>query len=192
MPILIYKNTKLSKMKGVVLIDANIRMGMIRIGQYRVGTLDMKYHRTMWQCEGTVIFLGSAYIGSGTKLSISRGATLTFGDIFSVTGGSAIICDYAISFGKNCLLSWDILIMDTDFHRIFNDKGVLINPSKSIIIGNHVWIGCRNTILKGVSIPDNCVIAAGSKITKSFNENNCIIGSCNTERIIKTGIKWDA
>ena len=56
LPILIYKNTKLSKMKGVVLIDANIRMGMIRIGQYRVGTLDMKYHRTMWQCEGTVIF----------------------------------------------------------------------------------------------------------------------------------------
>lgn len=118
-------------MKGVVLIDANIRMGMIRIGQYRVGTLDMKYHRTMWQCEGTVIFLGSAYIGSGTKLSISRGATLTFGDIFSVTGGSAIICDYAISFGKNCLLSWDILIMDTDFHIGFKD--IKINHSNLFI-----------------------------------------------------------
>lgn len=179
-------------MRGSVSIETDVKMGMIRIGQYRVGTLDMKYHRAIWQCDGCVIFLGNAYIGSGTKISVSKGAVLTFGENFSMTGGSSIICEHQISFGADCLLSWDILIMDTDFHRILDHNGTQINLPKCIAVGNHVWIGCRNTILKGVVIPDNCVIAAGSKITKSFNYNNCIIAGNDTQKIIKSNIIWQA
>ena len=78
--------------------------------------------------------------------------------------------------------------MDTDFHKILNSDNTIINKEKPIHIGKYVWIGCRTTILKGVSIANNNVIAANSTITKSISTENCIIGR-NTE-MLKTGIQW--
>ncbi len=189
-PIIIFRNTILTSMKGNVVVDANVKWGGVRIGQYRVGTLDMKFDRTIWQNNGTVIFHGKAHIGSGTKLSINNSATLKFGDNFCITGGSQIICYKSVSFGCNCLLSWDILIMDTDFHHIINECGDIINLPKPINIGNNVWIGCCNTILKGVNICDNVVIAAGSKISKDIINPNCIAGGVDSFRVIKENITW--
>lgn len=80
--------------------------------------------------------------------------------------------------------------MDTDFHSIIDKKGKLLNPNKSIIIGNNVWIACRNTILKGVTIADNVVIAAGSKITKSIDEPNVIVGGNDSQKILRREIVW--
>ena len=34
------------------------------------------------------------------------------------------------------------------------------------MIGNNVWIGLNSIILKGVSVGDNTIIAAGSVVTK--------------------------
>ena len=116
------------------------------------------------------------------KISVKEHASLFLGNNIWVTGGNTtIICNKNIMINDDCLLSWDILLMDTDFHKI-------INKEKPIHIGKHVWIGCRTTILKGVSIANNNVIAANSTITKSISTENCIIGR-NTE-MLKTGIQW--
>lgn len=40
--------------------------------------------------------------------------------------------------------------MDTDFHKIKNEDGVQINTNSPVLIGDHVWIGCRALILKGL------------------------------------------
>lgn len=81
--------------------------------------------------------------------------------------------------------------MDTDSHDIIDEDGVKINYPKSIQIGNHVWIGCRNTILKGVTIGDNCIVSANSVVTNSFTEVNCIIGGHGRSLgVIKKGINW--
>ena len=189
-PIIIYKRTKLSKIKGEVLIKSEPKFGLIKIGHYAVGTLDMKYNRTIWQNEGKVIFDGIAHIGSGTKIGISKGAVLSLGEGFCITGGSSIVCNKEITFGKQCLLSWDILIMDTDFHHIIDAQGRVVNNPKPIRIGDRVWIGCRNTILKGVSICNDVVIAAGSKIIKDVTTPYSIIGGIDRQRIIKEGITW--
>ncbi|MDY3914869.1 MAG: DapH/DapD/GlmU-related protein, partial [Phocaeicola sp.] len=104
---------------------------------------------------------------------------------------SEIICQKEIIFGDHCLLSWDILMMDTDFHQILDENGQIINEPKPIVIGNHVWIGCRNTILKGVSIGDNNIISANSTITRSCKENNCVIGGHGKSlEIIKRNVNW--
>jgi acetyltransferase-like isoleucine patch superfamily enzyme len=46
---------------------------------------------------------------------------------------------------------------------------------KGISIGKNCWIGAKVTVLDGVTIGDNCVLAAGAVITRSFPDN-CIIG----------------
>ena len=51
----------------------------------------------------------------------------------------------SINFGDDNLLSWDILMMDTDFHKIISSDGEERNKPSAIDVGNHVWIGCRVT-----------------------------------------------
>lgn len=81
-----------------------------------------------------------------------------------------------MKFGSDCLLSWDILIMDTDFHPIKNDSGEILNPAAEIIFGNNIWIGCRSLILKGSYIPDGCIIAANSLISKKIVGSRQVLG----------------
>ena len=190
-PVFIYRRSDLYQMGGKIVIDAPVSTGMIRFGSHGLGTQDLLYSRTMWDVSGTLVIKGDAIIGRGSKISIGKGATLTLGGHFIITGNSEIICQKGITFGERCLLSWDILIMDSDFHHVTNAEGQIINSPKPITFGNHVWIGCRNTILKGVSIADNTIISANSTITRSVTEPNCVIGGHGKSlEIIKKNVNW--
>lgn len=192
MPFFIYKCTELYKMNGKIIIESGVKPGLVKFGPHGLGTQDLLYSRTMWEVMGTLVVKGNASIGRGSKISVGKDATLTLGDNFMITGNSEIICQKEVSFGKDCLLSWDILIMDTDFHKVLDEERKVTNLPKPINIGDHVWIGCRNTILKGVSIDDNNIISANSTITKSITESNCIVGGHgNYASVIKRGIDWE-
>lgn len=191
LPIFIYRRTGLFLMKGKIIIDSPVKNGMVKFGKHGIGTQDLLYQRSMWDVSGTLIITGKTYIGRGCKISIGNNGVLRLGKDFTITGGSAIICNKEITFGDDCLLSWDILMMDSDFHKIFNDRGEVINSAQSIKIGNHVWIGCRTTILKGAAVANDSIIAADSLITKQFHEGNCIIGGRGKHaEVIKSGITW--
>ena len=165
----------------------------MKIGPHGLGTQDIKYSRTIWEVSGSLVVNGKISLGRGTKISIGNDAVLTLGNNFIVTGRSSIICQKEISFGDECLLSWDILIMDTDLHHIMMSDGKIINQPRSILVGNHVWIGCRNTILKGVVIADNVIISANSTLTKSINESNCAVGGIGKDVIVlRRNINWKA
>lgn len=193
LPFLIYHRTDLYKMGGKITFKIPPKLGLVKIGPHSLGTQDIKYSRTMWEVSGTLVVCGKASIGRGSRISIGNDAVLELGDNFSITGRSSIISQKEITFGNNCLLSWDILIMDTDFHHILNDSNEIINHPRPIHIGNHVWIGCRNTILKGVSIADNVIVSANSTLTKSVVENNCAVGGSGKDAtILKRNINWKA
>ncbi|MEO2189151.1 hypothetical protein [[Clostridium] innocuum] len=158
----------------------------VYFGFVDVGIFDKKYERSIWDNNGIFQFEGSAHFGQGTR--ISNSGKIVFGDNFCVTANSAIVCVSNINFGSNVLLSWDILILDTDFHKIYSiDDEHQINNPKKIIIGSNVWIGCRSLILKGVELKNNTIVAAASVISHSNTEENSII---NSNRIIKNNVIW--
>lgn len=187
-PIFIYRNVKLSRIAGKITINTSIRSGLLAIGKRNIGTLDHKNVRSIWEVRGEVILDGKASLGSGCKISVASNAILRFGDNFSISGNSSLVCQKDISFGNDCLLSWDILIMDSDFHKILNMQGKTVNAPSPIRIGNHVWIGCRSTILKGVQVADHSVIAAGAVITKTLPDAHSIYGGNNLK--LKSDIDW--
>jgi acetyltransferase-like isoleucine patch superfamily enzyme len=97
-----------------------------------------------------------------------------------------------VKIGNSCLFSTDITFRTGDSHSIINGhSGKRINPSKSIKIGNHVWFGHNSTILKGVVIQDNSIVAASSLVTKPFLDSGGIILGGNPAKIIKEDINWD-
>ena len=149
---------------------------MLRIGPHGLAIKDKRFERTIWDVQGTIVLEGAASIGSGSKINVGLHAILKLGDKFMITGNSEIVCHKEITFGNNCLLSWDVLVMDTDFHSIVTYDGEIINNPKSIVFGNHIWVGCRSTILKGVHISDDNVISANSTVTRDVDYTNSIIG----------------
>ena len=62
----------------------------------------------------------------------------------------------------------------------YEDRNILIRQQgvsrKGIKVGCNCWIGSKVTILDGVSIGSNCIIAAGAVVSKSFPENVIIGG----------------
>ncbi|MBU2652039.1 MAG: hypothetical protein KKA81_14010 [Bacteroidetes bacterium] len=57
--------------------------------------------------------------------------------------------------------------------------------SKETRIGSYCWIGMNSMIMPGVTLGDLTVVGAGSVVTKSFPEGNCIIAG-NPAKFIKS------
>lgn len=95
----------------------------------------------------------------------------------------------SIVIGKDCMFSSNINIRTGDSHSILDEKGNRINPAKSVQIGDHCWIGEGAKILKGVTLQNDTVVAAGSIVTRSFPANVIIAG--NPAKIIKEDVNWD-
>ena len=54
-----------------------------------------------------------------------------------------------------------------------------------IVIGNDCWIGANVVILKGVTIPDGCVVAAGAVVSKPLTDPYTIYGGIPAKPISK-------
>ena len=215
LPVVVSHRTYLRELHGKVELPEKVETAMVKIGFGDVGHYDRKRSRGIWQVSGTVSFGGKASIGHGSKLSV-RGH-LSFGSDFNMTAESTIICAKEIRFSNDCLLAWDILVMDTDEHPLYSyrhetarretrDSGSVprpevpcpesgymenerINPDKAILVGDHVWIGCKCVLLKGAEVPSNTVVAAGTLLTSAFNGQSQVIGG-NPPVVLKSDVRW--
>lgn len=109
-----------------------------------------------------------------------------------------------IHVGKDFIANYNVTILDIREVRIgdycmigpntlITTVGHPLSPAKRrrhmgiaepVIIGDDVWIGGNVTILPGVSIGNNVVVAAGAVVTKDVPDN-CVVGGVPA-RIIKT------
>jgi acetyltransferase-like isoleucine patch superfamily enzyme len=101
--------------------------------------------------------------------------------------GVSITAYKKVFIGQNCQIASNTFISDTDFHPVnFETRkrevtGHKIDYStvgkKEIFIGNNVWIGWGCIILKGVTIGDNSIVAAGSVVIKDVPSNSLVAGN---------------
>lgn len=95
-----------------------------------------------------------------------------------------------VTVGKECGFAYDVELKTGDSHSIIDlATNKRINYAKDITIGNHVWVAPHVTILKGVNIPTNTVVATRSLVTKSFSKENIIVAG-NPAVIVKENIGW--
>lgn len=182
LPFYVRYGTRVS-VKGRIIIedDNHVGMAMIVIGSHEADVSDPK-HTTCLTVErgGELVFQHTAHIGLGTKIFVKHGARMYLGDNFAVSANSQFVCYKSIIMGRDIQFAWNCLVMDSDTHSIYSDKGCIqkMNPDKEVRIGDKVWIGCRVTILKGSHVPSNCVIGATSFVSGSkFESNSLIVGS---------------
>jgi acetyltransferase-like isoleucine patch superfamily enzyme len=188
LPILVTWRTRLTTVRGTIVIQKRIRFGIVRIGFNGVALSSFR-EWNVWNVHGQISIKGRVEFGTGSKLYVGPKAVITFGHHFLITARSQIICAHQIDFGDDVLVSWDVLIMDTDSHPIRGADQQITNTDKPIRIGRNVWIGCKTIILKGSFISDDSIVAAGTIITKAFSQSKVIIAG-TAAQVVKENIVW--
>lgn len=88
----------------------------------------------------------------------------------------------SITIGDGSLIGHKAMLATLNHGLEPYDRGSLY-PAP-IIIGKNVWVGASATILPGVTIGDNAIIAAGAVVTKDVSANKIVAGV--PARVIKT------
>ena len=119
--------------------------------------------------------------GAPVRLSLlAPDATISIGDRCGLSS-CTLSAQIAIEIGAEVLVGAGALIADTDFHlleapdRRYNRRRAPI-PAAPIRIGDRVWIGAGAMVLKGVTIGDNAVVAAGSVVTRDVPADALVAG----------------
>ena len=129
---------------------------------------------------------------AGCSFAIGANGTCTVGD-FTLMNGALIMAEERIEIGSHCLISWNVGIADSDFHPLEPAQRIIdahaLAPffkdrpprpklrTAPVIIADNVWIGMNAVILKGVTIGENSVVAAGAVVTKSVPANVVVAGN---------------
>ena len=127
---------------------------------------------------------GEFTIYGGTDIMVQKDAKLTLGSGY-LNSNVQIICGKEIEIGDDVKIARDVIIRDTDAHKILGGNHSIVNPVK---IGNHVWLGTRSVILKGVTIGDGAIVAAGAIVTKDVPAKSIVAGV--PAKVIKENIEW--
>lgn len=88
----------------------------------------------------------------------------TFGNYYQAVG--------TITIGHGSYIAPNVGLITAN-HTV-NDLNVH-DPAKPITLGENCWIGMNSMILPGVTLGDGTIVGAGSVVTKSFPEGNCVI-----------------
>lgn len=112
-----------------------------------------------------------------------------------VSNGVTCVLEHgsAVSIGKDCMFSDDVLIQCGSQHSIISlEEKRQINTDKSIVkIGDHVWLGRRSTIASSsriVNIGDGSILGINSTLTRSIPETSLAVGTPAT--VVKEKVSW--
>ncbi|MCS6153485.1 acyltransferase [Shewanella baltica] len=143
-------------------------------------------------CIGEKNFLGCALV-----LESDTGY-IEIGNSCFINGGTNIISRSSVIIGDFVTIAWGVTIYDHDSHSLnyldrrndieqqLNDftsgnfirnKNWAFVSSAPIVIKNDVWIGMNVIILKGVTIGEGAIIAAGAVVTKNVDPWTIVAGN---------------
>ncbi len=139
------------------------------------------------------MFGGQCLISSKCDLEIARNAVISVGKRVTAEKNSLIAARPSsnVSLGNGVYINRNCIMVA--HQQISIEDGVTIGPNcciydhdhdlkergsfitKPIHIGKNVWIGANVLIMKGVSIGDDAIIAAGCVVTKDVPASSILI-----------------
>ncbi len=130
---------------------------------------------------GRVLLGRRVELYEGVRFNLqSAQASVEIGDETFVNYCSEFWATSSIKVGRRCAISAHVVILDDDHHT-----GA---PPAPVVIGDDVWIGIRSTVLRGVTIGDGAIIAAGSVVTQDVPPRCLVAGIPATVR--RKDVSW--
>ena len=107
---------------------------------------------------------------------------IQIGDYVLISPGSRISAADEIVIGNNVMMANGVYITDSDWHGIY-DRVSRPETCTPVHIGDNVWLGDRSTVLKGVTIGENSIVAASAVVSSNVPANVVVAG--NPAKIVK-------
>lgn len=135
--------------------------------------------------NGGVILGDRVFLHRDVKLS-AYGGKIEIGNRSYIGDRTEIHSGESVKIGSGVNIAWDCNILDRDYHAFESP----VEVKKPVVIEDRVWIGARCIILKGVTIGEGSVVAAGSVVTHNVPKGVLVAG--NPAKVIRENIKWKA
>ncbi|UZP66160.1 acyltransferase [Desulfovibrio mangrovi] len=143
------------------------------------------------------ITLGDRVYLRGLLRCGGRGGRIEIGDEVYVGDDTIISSESSVTIGSLTLISHGVQIFDTIGHPVDPDErvrdwrivmGTESGPrpgasSAPIVIGPRVWIGFNSTIMRGVTIGEGAIVAAGSVVVNDVAPFTIVAG--NPAKMVK-------
>ncbi len=110
------------------------------------------------------------------------GKNITLGERIFINSGCKFQDQGGVVIGDHCLIGHNTVLATLN-HDLDPGKRADMHPA-SITIGRNVWIGANVTVLPGVTIGDDAVVAAASVVTKDVPARSVVVGS--PARVVRT------
>lgn len=107
---------------------------------------------------------------------------VSIGDYVMISPGTRISACEAITIGHSVMMANGVYITDSDWHGIY-DRTKRDDNARPVNIADNVWLGDHCTILKGVNIGENSIVAARAVVSKDVPENVIVAG--NPAKVVK-------
>lgn len=131
---------------------------------------------------------GASSITLGPGVVIQRGAALYArpGSRLLISDGCRIGSDVVISVAESVHLGREVLLAPrcyiSDHNHQFTDPTIPVmrqgmTTPVPVVIGDGSWLGINVSVLAGVTLGRNCVVAANSVVTTSFPDGSVIGGA---------------
>lgn len=140
---------------------------------------------------------GELHVGKGftllghihrCSLGVYKGAVLRIGDNVVINNGTIISSRIKVEIGDGTGIGYHCLLMDSDGHPLA--PGMPINEGP-IVIGKHVWLASKVSVLQGVTIGDFAVVATGAVVTKDVPPYAVVAGvPAKVIRYLDKDITW--
>lgn len=127
---------------------------------------ELMYEITDGKADRSVRIFPPFYTDCGINTTIGKNVFINFGCCFQDQGG--------IRIGDGVLIGHQVVIATLDHSLNPSERSDML-PAP-VVIGDNVWIGSHSTILGGVTVGKNGVIAAGSVVVKDVPENAVVGG----------------
>jgi acetyltransferase-like isoleucine patch superfamily enzyme len=177
--VIVYKYTKLyfEKNAKIVVEDGSLKLGFGKpFGAKNVTLIRMQANSMLHSYgENIIEYSADVLLSPDALFVMKKGAYINC--------LSVIRCAKMIALGEDSIVATECHLRDTDSHML---NGVM--KKKPTIIGNHVWICARVTVLEGVTISDGSVIGACSLVTHSIPEPCLAYGV--PARVMKENVEW--
>jgi acetyltransferase-like isoleucine patch superfamily enzyme len=123
---------------------------------------------------------------------------IRIGNYVLISPGTRISASDEILIGDGVMMAHGVYITDSDWHDIY-DRTERSAKKCPVHIADNVWLGDRCTVLKGVSIGENSVVAACAVVTRDVPANVVVAGNpakvvkeLDTEKAIRTRAQYFA
>ncbi len=113
---------------------------------------------------------------SPIELTAAEGGELVIGEGTSINRGVCVCARASVRIGRRCGLGNDVLILDSDFHRV-GDLASVSDVPAPVTIGDGVWLAARAVVLKGVTVGEGAVVCAGAVVVTSVPPYTMVGGS---------------